>query len=351
MWMLRNTTPFSAESTWTRDERGAEFWLIAIRACFEIDPEGHQSPAAEQTDVQRSPVFAGDPLVSGLLRDSDFALHKDGTDVLVEGRAHAPKNRPATQSSVRLKVHTVDKTLNVVGDRRLSKGLIGLSMSKPEPFLEMPLTWDRAYGGWDRKGKSEKWEPSNPGGRGFASDASHLNGTLAPNVEYPDAPYRGPGEGRAASFGPVAPHWQPRLQYAGTYDQRWQDTRDPLPPADFDRRYFRCAPHDQQTQTPLVGHEEVMLHGFTPDGFLGFVLPKISFDIITTFTRYGDVRQRPSIQALCLMPDRRRFEIVYASALEVPPGREEKLIGTTVFMRKRVNTSASILRTGVWSPE
>lgn len=350
MWMLRNTTPFSAEATWTRDERGAEFWLIAIRACFEIDGQGLQSPAPKQTEVQRAPVFAGDPLTSGLLSESDFALSKEGTDVLVEGRAYAPESRPAPRSTVRLNVHTIDKSLQVIGQRRLSKGLAGLSISKPEPFVDMPLTWDRAYGGRDARAGGEAWEPTNPAGTGFATDPSHLHGAMAPNVEYPGEPYRGPGTCRAAAFGPVAAHWQPRLRHAGTYDERWQQTRDPLPPADFNRRYFRCAPDDQQTQTPLVGHEEVKLQGFTPEGFLGFVLPKISFDVVTTFRRYGDVRQRPSIHTLWLMPDRRRFEIVYASALEVPPGREEKLIATTVLMRKRVNTPPSILRSGVWSP-
>lgn len=344
-----NATPFAAESTWTRDERGAEFWLVAVRACFDIDPEGCQSPAAKQTEVQRAPVFAGDPLTSGLLSDNDFVLQKDGTDVLVEGRAYAPEKRPTTHCSVRLKVHTIDKTLNVLGERRLFKRSLGLSIAKPQPFLDMPLTWERAYGGWDRKGKKDKWEPSNPAGSGFATDPSHLDETMAPNVEYPDAPYRGPGSGRPAAFGPVAHHWQPRVRYAGTYDKQWQETRDPLLPADFDRRYFRCAPADQQTQKPLIGYEQVKLGGFTPDGFLGFVLPRIKFDMITTFKRYGDIRQEPSIHTLWLMPDRRRFEIVYLSALEVPPGREEKLVGTTVRIRPRVRTSSSILRTGVWS--
>jgi hypothetical protein len=349
MWMLRNTTPFAAQTTWVRDERGAEFWLVAVRACFDIDLEGRQSPAPKQTQVQRAPAFSGDPLTSGLLSDSDFVLHKDGTDVLVEGRAYAPERRPTTHGCVRLKVHTIDKTLNVLGERFIYKGLTGLSMTTPEPFLEMPLTWERTYGGWDRKGNKEEWEPSNPVGKGFATDPLHLDETIAPNVEYPGTPYRGPGSGRAAAFGPMAHHWQPRVRYAGTYDKRWQETRDPLLPADFDRRYFRCAPEDQQTQTPLTGYEEVMLSGLAAEGSLGFVLPRISFDIITTFRRYGDISQRPSIHTLWLMPDRRRFEIVYVSALEVPPGREEKLAGTTVLVRRRVGTPSSILRTGVWS--
>lgn len=138
------------------------------------------------------------------------------------------------------------------------------------------------------------------------------------------------------------------MKFAGTYDERWQVTRDPLVPEDFDRRYFRCAPDDQQTQSPLVGYEEVKLLGFTPDGFLGFTLPRITFDITTTFRRYGDVCQQPSIHTLWLMPERRRFEMVYLSALEVPPGREEKLAASTVRVKRRVGTPASILRTGVW---
>lgn len=349
MWLLRNETAFAAESTWTRDERGAEFWLVAVRACFDIDPEGRQTPSEEQTPVQRAAIFTGDPAASSLFQDNDFVLHKDGTDVLVRGRAYAPVGVPTAQCSVRLAVQNIDKMLLVTGDRLLSYRSLGLSVARPQPFLDMPLTWERAYGGWDRKGEPEEWEPCNPAGTGFASDPSHLHEAAAPNVEYPDAPYRGHKSGRPAGFGPVAQHWQPRLRYAGTYDQRWHETRDPLVPRDFDRRYFRCAPEDQQTRSPLIGYEEVKLWGFTPEGFLGFVLPRIKLDFITTFRRYGDVRQEPAVHTLWLIPDRRRFEILYLSALEVPPGREERLMGTTIRIKPRIGVPAAILRTGVWS--
>lgn len=36
--------------------------------------------------------------------------------------------------------------------------------------------------------------------------------------------------------------WQPRLRYAGTYDQHWMDERLPFLPEDFDLRYFQSAP-------------------------------------------------------------------------------------------------------------
>ena len=48
------------------------------------------------------------------------------------------------------------------------------------------------------------------------------------------------------------------------------------------------------------------------------------------------------------MPDYRRFELVFLTVLEVPPGREEKLVGTTIRLRRRIGTPDSVRATGVW---
>lgn len=349
MWLLENETPFSAERTWTRDERGAEFWLVATRAAFEIDADGRQRPAEKQTEVQRFPLYAGDPVRDEMLSDADFALSKTGTDVLVAGHAYTREGRSAAKSQVRLKVAGIDKTVDVVGDRFFFESIGSISMTRAAEFTAMPLSWSRAYGGWDDEGKD--WVPDNPAGCGFATDRKGLVDGRVPNFEYADAPYRGARSGRPAGFGPVAYHWQPRVGYAGTYDKAWEERRDPLPPDDFDRRYFRCAPADQQTATFLIGYEQVQLAGFTPNGYLGFVLPRIVFDVVTRFRSAADVRQVPDIHTLWIYPDRQRFELLYLSALEVPPGREERLIGTTVRIRPRIGVSDTMRRTGVWIAE
>ena len=346
MWLLDNETSFAAERTWTRDERGAEFWLVAIRAAFEIDAEGRQHIADEQTEVQRSPLYAGDPVREEMLSDCDFALSKAGTDVLVAGHAHARRGQPTVQSRLRLKVADIDKTVDVVGDRTFFAGDVSTAMTQPAVFEAIPLSWSRAFGGWDDEGSD--WVPENPAGRGFATDSRRLVGTPAPNFEYPDAPYRSPRSGKPAGFGPVAYHWRPRVGYGGTYDKAWEERRDPLLPADFDRRYFRCAPADQQTASFLIGYEEVRLGGFTPDGPFNFVLPRVVFDVVTRFRGAPDVRQVPDIHTLSIHPDRQRFELVYLSALEVPPSKEERLIGTTVRVRPRIGVSEATRRTGVW---
>ena len=93
---------------------------------------------------------------------------------------------------------------------------------------------------------------------------------------------------------------------------------------------------------------QVRLGGLTPDGFWGFVLPRLVFDFTTSFKGGINIRQQPSIHTLWLMPEYRRFELVFLTALEVPPGREEKLVGTTIRLRQRIGTPDSVRATGVW---
>ena len=92
-------------------------------------------------------------------------------------------------------------------------------------------------------------ELRNPVGVGFhhAPSADPAVQTQAPNITYPDEPYLSPSDRpKPAGFGAVGRGWQPRLGFAGTYDQAWIDTQWPLPPKDFDPRHNLSAPADQQ---------------------------------------------------------------------------------------------------------
>ena len=342
MWLLDNETPFAAERTWTRDEDGVEYWLVAIKAAFEIEPDGRQVPLDEQIPVSRVPFFAGDPARTEVLEESDFNLDKSRTDVFVAGHACAPRGRPVEETEVRLKLEAIDKTVRVTGDRVFVHTATGVRPTRPAPFLRLPLSWQHAYGGTDAPGG--EWEARNPVGVGFAVDPHRLVGQPAPNFEYAGERGRLP-----AGFGPVARHWQPRVRYAGSYDDAWSRDRDPLLPRDFDRRFYQSAPEDQQTSRPLVGYEDIRLGNFTDDGFWQFLLPRVSFDIVTQFyRRRPDARQEAAIHTLVLRPDERRFVIVWHSALACPYD-EERLKGTVIRVRPRVNVPASIGRAGVWA--
>jgi hypothetical protein len=342
MWLLLNETPFAAQESWTRDENGHEIWLIAIKASFEIEPDGKQVLLKKQIPVNMAPVFADDP--NELLDETDLNLEKKHTDILIEGHAYAANGRPDTQTVTRVKLADIDKTLNVHGDRVFVPGAMMVSMSRAEPFLKIPISWRRSYGGTDAK----DWEQRNPVGTGFAADPESLIGKTAPNFEYPNAPSR-PSNGKPAGYGPVGRHWIPRIRYAGTYGAEWEKTRDPLLPRDFSRLYFQCAPEDQQTKSPLAGYELVQLGNLTADGFLQFLLPRITFDIVTQFYGRPDRRHEAApIHTLRLMPDKRQFSITWLSALPCPYD-DEKLKSTSVSVRQRVGVSASVARTGVWS--
>src|SRR5262249_44792319 len=144
------------------------------------------------------------------------------------------------------------KTVRVFGDRVWKPGVLGLAMTDPEPFVAIPITYERAFGGADRTSDNPKkhdWERRNPVGTGFALDPQRLIEQKLPNVEDPK-PLSGWGRSRPrpAGFGPIARHWLPRAEFAGTYGEKWQTERLPLLPEDFDERFYLCAPADQQTR-------------------------------------------------------------------------------------------------------
>ncbi|CAH2396618.1 DUF2169 family type VI secretion system accessory protein [Mesorhizobium escarrei] len=349
MWILSNETPFAAQESWTRDERGHEVWLIAIKASFEIDPDGKQRLLKDQTPVNLAPIYGSDP--NELLDETDLNLEKKHTDILVEGHVYAPGGRPNIESVARIKVGDVDKTIKVTGDRVFMPGAVSVRMSRPEPFTKMPISWRRTYGGTDMEASKPNWDQRNPVGTGFAVDPQRLISKTGPNFEYPDAPYRDHKSGKPAGFGPVARHWEPRIKHAGTYGEEWEQTRDPLLPRDFSRTFFQCAPEDQQTKEPLVGYELVQLGNFSADGFLQFLLPRITFNITTQF--YGRPDQthgEAPIHTLRLKPDQRQFSIAWMSALPVPYD-EERLKQTRVRIRPRSGISPTVAATGVWLGE
>ena len=353
MWLLDNSTSFSADRTWVRDRNGAEVWVVGVKASFIVRSDGQQVLDPDQTKVLRVPEFLGPPEASSLLAESDLVHTKMATDVLVQGDAVAPGGRDAEVVDVRLRVATIDKTLRVHGDRVIKRGIVGLSLSRPEPFTRMPLTYERAFGGTDNTDANPKkhgWEPRNPVGTGFATHEDHVVGERAPNVEDPRSPYSGCQRGTPAGFGAIARHWAPRVARAGTYGAEWEDTRRPLLPADFDERFYQCAPDDQQVAGGLTGGERVELFNMTPEGYLAFQLPRVTLSFITQFYDGTEVTHRAALHTVVLQPATRRFQLVWHSAL--PCHRQvNKLAVTRVAVKKRINVPDRELASGTWIAE
>jgi hypothetical protein len=215
----------------------------------------------------------------------------------------------------------------------------------------MAMGYERAFGGVDpstRDTASPQWDVRNPIGTGFAVSASAADGMRLPNIEYPDQPItRWKDRPAPAGFGPICAHWQPRAGFAGTYDEKWERERLPLLPADFNDRYYQCAPADQQAQEFLKGGEPVTLLNLTPGGEVRFTLPKAFLGLETYF--YTDERkphEPPKLHTVIIDSAVPRVSLVWHSALACHP-KVHKLDRTRVIQKRLINPVApSVERSG-----
>ncbi len=335
MWQIENRTPFAAERGWVRDRDGTEIWLVVVKATFDILPDGGTRISSEQVPVWREPVYHGEPGRSSIKYEADLVLTKASTDILVVGHAHAPAGQRVREMDVAFRVGPVQKVLRVFGDRRWGT----LGPSEPEPFERMPLVYERAFGGVDKLGphpdRDFYWP--NPVGTGYASEASRAHAQPLPNVEYPDRRVSSwDDRPEPAGFGVIACHWQPRVGFAGTYDDHWMKTRQPLLAEDLDDRYFQAAPADQQAPTFLRGGEPVACQGLGPHGPLRFELPRVSLGFETRF-RDGsrEIHQNRCLHTVILEPDAPRVSLVWHSALPCH-SRVHKLRETLITLKAQL---------------
>jgi hypothetical protein len=242
--------------------------------------------------------------------------------VLLNGSAYAPGGRPTDRVTVALRVGSVHKSFDVVGNRVWQAGAFTIGPSQPQPFTKMPVSYDRAFGGIDKaKGEPDthRWYQPNPAGVGWHEylDTKFLDGTPLPNTEETGHPVKKPnGTYRPMAFGPVGRSWPPRPKWAGTYDQKWLDDVSPFLPQDFDERYFQAAPEDQQTDH-LKGGEEVELVNLTPRGRTTFRLPRLPVPVEFTLRDATRQEMSPVIDTLIIEPDQTRFCVVWRTKLSL----------------------------------
>jgi hypothetical protein len=294
---------------------GREHVVVVVKATYAFPEQdgGHAEFASEQDDLVTADTFWGEPGFSAPRHEVDFARFKAQCDVLLNATAHAPGGRPVERVQTGIRIGSWQKRLDVVGNRVWLDGITAPNVSSIEPFVRMPITYDRAFGGTDRLGEEDgildAYRP-NPVGLGFHDprNQDRLAGQPLPNTEAPGEPVTSPwGDHAPMSYGPVGRGWSQRLRWAGTYDERWQQEVFPFLPADFDDRYYQAAPEDQWIAYPRGG-EEVVLVGLTPEGRTRFRLPpRLAMPVTFAHRTKGDIATEARPDTLLIEPDRRRL--------------------------------------------
>lgn len=339
MWALENTTPYTAERTWVIDQKGEKSWVVIVKATYEILDNSKVVLSEKQEDPLFTSKYSGEEGKSSILYDVDMVPIKSATDILLNGHAYAPQGKSVRKLDVVLRVGSLKKQLTVFGNRRWTKSLLlfgALSMTRPEFFQSIPISYEMAFGGWDTKSNNTSdhrlYQP-NPIGRGFGTKQAHLDGELLPHIEDPkhlinswkDRP-------PTAGFGVVASYWSPRLELAGTYDDNWMQTKAPLLPNDFHPKYFQSAPANQQYSGFLDGGEEVELENLSENGPLRFCLPKVRLTFKTLFGK-DDVEHRAKLHTVIIEPDLSRIIMAWQTCL--PCHHKADALDTTIIAEKK----------------
>lgn len=309
------------------DPQGRRFLVAVAKATYAFPADGGEAVLADlQQPIYTSDIFEGEQGLSTPYFEADTAYRKPSCDVVLKACAHTPDGRAVERLDVAFRVGSCERWAHVVGDRVWRRGIAGLTPSSPEPFLSMPVTYSRAFGGTRCDGRSYDAYAANPIGRGYAdaSGGTDFVGQPLPNIEAPGAPIDSVRDDHeAVSFGPVGRSWGSRIGYGGTYDQHWKDEIFPLLPPDFDERFFQCALPAQQIPYPEGGEPVLFyqLHATRPR--IQFALPAMSLPMVVLDRERQVHKLRPVVDTLSFDVDAERFSVVWRAQHPLRRGVEE----------------------------
>ncbi|OQY28752.1 MAG: hypothetical protein B6244_06220 [Candidatus Cloacimonetes bacterium 4572_55] len=345
---INNQTPLLHKVMITPESGDRPGLHIILKATFAIPKR-----AGEQIEFAQKPILIleadeyedeDNPVCIRL--ESDLVPFKKNTDIVVVGTVYAPNNQPVRQVDVGLKVADGQKILRVFGDRHWffpSRFAMIPTISKPELFTEMPLTYDRAFGGVAKEGGV--WCAENPIGRGYIAKKSKesVHGLPLPNIEDPNNLIRSwDHRPHPVGFSFYSRGWQPRLGYAENIDSESGGCQ---------AEFYNGAHPQMQVPGYLKGNEEVILVNLTRDGLRKFALPGIHPTI--ELTRYisppGVVIDDPTLNyrlptksekidahldTLVLLPDEGVFYLVWRGGCSITSLNNPQIRELDIQMQK-----------------
>ena len=235
---------------------GRHYFVVSAIGFFRL---GVENPRFLMESLEWPQVLASLPAGQVL----DEVMPKLKAEVLLLGSAYSPTQQPTTQVQVQLCVADalgaadIVKSLCVTGDREWSETLLSRRrISKPQPFISMPLDYSRAFGG--------AAYAINPVGCGASPGGYSAKGPM-PNISYSQSLAANPRQQRiAAGFGPIAMGNAVRKQKFGSYKRAWLQQDAPGFARDMDWSIFNFAPPDQWAKHFFQGGEQYALQHLHP---------------------------------------------------------------------------------------
>jgi len=172
----------------------------------------------------------------------DTGMPKPSGEYLVSGNYYSPNATPTTGDKIKIQLGSQEKTLLIFGERQWNNGF----PTEPELFTTCPINFSEAFGGQEFK--------RNPNGLGFKEvrlpKIESADNLITSNKDQPEP----------AGLSVLDPAWPQRSRYLGTYDDQYMKKYFPGYPADFDWRFFHCAPQDQWHSDYYQGNESFEIH-------------------------------------------------------------------------------------------
>lgn len=335
-----------------RDHRGEHVFSVLVKRSYRITPDRAAERCERDHPLRLIDEYYdnGDPEWSTVQHESEVAPYKPSTDVVVIAKAYAPRGIPAEQATVGLQVGNRRKMLIVTGDRHCHHRDGGTPVfSDPEPFTEMEIRYERAYGGRDEKSLPDVpfIYPRNFMGAGVVlrNEKDAVEGLTLPNIEDPqdlltpdrlfiEEPGRWHLQPLPQGLGWRQRTWYPRAALLGSYPPfldagtvTAEETMGLLPKDHVAlAKQSRLKPYETHFANgaslglmfaDLKGDEPVALAGLTPGGLLRFSLPgdvpRIGLDLGS-----GVKELEPQLHTVSIRPDDEEVDMIWRGACPYP---------------------------------
>jgi len=335
-----------------KDDQGRPIFSLLVKRTYEIRQGHHVSRSAKTRPFVQTDEYYddGDPEWATVKYETDFTAYKLATDVVVIGKAFSPTGKPVLQLDVSVEVAGHRKTLRISGDRRcLYRPNAAPGITDPVPFTEMPIQYERAYGGKDLKSDPQEpfYYPRNQQGVGVAlkNVKESVEGMPLPNIEDPGdllsqdriiigAPDRWSGQPLPDGLGWFQRTWYPRCSFVGAIPA-YVGIDTPLPEEilglvpknqialsqqfklpSYDVRFNNGASRGLALPN-LAGNEAIRLTNLTPDGSLTFQLPGETLRMMLDIG-LGENQLTPVLQTVIIRLEEMQVDLIWRGAHEYP---------------------------------